>query len=146
MSVHRKHPILPIEKFPSLVVLCKKSDIVMVTPYYPIFHTDYLSSGRSLHRHHHVLFSVREIGPCVLSRQASLTQVQTSIHALNPNSSLYFPQFFSRSPQAFLLVFSHALFLNTCPINFQRLHFICCVISSIFVLNFISSFDTFIDQ
>ena len=45
-----------------------------------------------------------------------------------------------------MFLFSLAFVLNTCPINFQHRRFICYVISSIFVLDFISSIDTLIGQ
>ena len=94
----------------------------------------------NIHYYLSYIIPVREIGPCVLSRQASrfLAQVKASTHPLNPSLLFLSQQFFSRSllPLPFevqvkaMFVFSLALFLNTCPINSQRLRFICCVISS----------------
>ena len=116
----------------------------------------------AVHHHHHVLFPLREIGPCVLSLQASrsFAQLPASVQPLNPSSprslSTVLRHVFSfglpllRLPSGVhvkaILVFSFALFLSTCPISFQRLRFICWVISSIFVLNLTSSLVTFIGQ
>ena len=102
------------------------------------------------HRHHHVPFPLREIGPCVLSLQASrsFAQLPASVQPLNPSSprSLFtvlrhvsFGLPLLRLPSGVhvkaILVFSFTRSLSTCPISFQRLRFICWVISSIFVLN-----------
>ena len=117
--------------------------------------------GAKFQEHHHVLFPLREIGPCVLSLRASraVAQLPASVQPLNPSSPrslstvlchVSFGLPLLRLPSGVhvkaILVFSFTLFLSTCPISFQRLRFICWVISSIFVLNLTSSFVTFIGQ
>ena len=96
------------------------------------------SGGR--HHHHQVLFPLSEIGPSVLSLQVSrfFAQLLASVHPLNPSSPLSFSTVLLqvslgrpllRLPSGVqvkaILVLSVALFLNMCPINFQRLRFIC---------------------
>ena len=96
------------------------------------------------HYHHLVLFPMREIGPCLLSLQASrfLAEVKVSIHTLNPNSPLPFSTVLIQVSLGLSLLrlpfgvqvkaifmFPLALFLDPWPINFRRLRFIRCVIS-----------------
>ena len=88
------------------------------------------------HHHHLVLFSLREMGPCVLSLQVSrfLAQLLASVHPLNPSSPLSFStvllhvslglpllRFPSGVQVRAILGFSFAFILSICPIIFQRL-------------------------
>ena len=113
-------------------------------------------------RHHRLLlYPLREIVPCVLSLQASrsFAQLPASVQPLNPSSPrshstvLHHVSFglpHARLPSGVhvkaILVVSFTHFLSTRPISFQRLRFICWVISfiMIFVFNLISSFEVFI--
>ena len=144
---NEKWRIIVFPIFFPLILIKKKLSFISTPSQTPTPDRPQLFEGTVTHNynHHLVLFPLSEIGPCVLGLSHNyrlLSNLEPKFTSLSLSTVLCHVSFSlpllclpSGVHVRAILVFSFTLFLSTCPISFQRLRYICCVISSIFVLN-----------